>query len=695
MARPVAPALGLALASLLAAVPRAQQPLAGSRPNILFVFSDDHAAHAISAYGSRINRTPNLDRLADDGVLFRNAFCGNSLCGPSRAAILTGKHSHENGFLRNGNVFDGSQVTFPKLLQRHGYRTAIVGKWHLSSDPEGFDYWRVLPGQGRYYNPDFLGPDGRERVHGHATDVTTDLAIGWLDRWLGEAAGDAGERPFLLMCQHKAPHREWMPAPEDLALYRDQEIPEPATLFDDYAGRTRAARATEMEIARHMYLHYDLMVPPTDAERAHLEGPDRWFDGIMDRLDPEQRAVYEAAFAEENEAFRRAAPTGRELVRWKYQRYIKNYLRCVHGVDRSVGRLLDWLRAHPDVEANTIVIYSSDQGFYLGDHGWYDKRWMYDESLRMPLLVRWPGHVGAGREVTALVQNIDYGPTFLDLAGVPIPPDVHGRSLVPLLAGEAPGDWRDAIYYHYYESQATHMVPAHYGVRTDRYKLIRYYEPQWDEWELFDLQQDPDELRSVADDPAYAEVRRGLEQRLAALRAEYRDDTGTLGDGAFPITAGIARTLRTDTGWQVWANATGGYLLHTGDRAGTTVLTTALRALPGRQLRNGHVLLSGSADPRAALLRVQVAFGSKRLRIAGPGDMQERAGVELPAAALADGAAVPLRITFDPAAHTVVAEAAGRRVEAPLPPEWRALHAWGYGASNAETAFTELELETK
>ncbi|HEB52319.1 MAG TPA: DUF4976 domain-containing protein, partial [bacterium] len=488
--------LGLSVAAL-AAPNTAQRPLSGSRPNILFLFSDDHAAHAISAYGSRVNQTPHIDRLAREGILFRNNFCGNSLCGPSRATILTGLHSHANGFMRNGNVFDGDQTTFPKLLQKVGYQTAIIGKWHLSSNPQGFDHWMVLPGQGQYYNPDFLVPDpsdpsGRKtkrvRYEGHATNLTTKFAIEWLEQ-------RDPEKPFLLMCQHKAPHRNWLPAPEDLGLFRGERLPEPDTLFDDYEGRGPMARAQEMTIARHMFLHYDLLVPPADP--SELRGTDRAWLTQRQRMTPAQRKLWDAAYSDENAAFLREDPQGRERVRWAYQRYMKNYLRCVNGVDRSVGELLAWLDAHPDVKANTLVIYSSDQGFYLGDHGWFDKRWMYEESLRMPLLMRWPEHLAKGREVRAMTQNIDFGPTFLDLAGVPVPPTMHGRSMVPLLqaVGRPDADevaWRDAIYYHYYESQAVHMVPAMYGVRTQRYKLVRYYEPQWDTWELFDLERDPD-----------------------------------------------------------------------------------------------------------------------------------------------------------------------------------------------------------
>ncbi|MDO8349401.1 MAG: sulfatase [Planctomycetota bacterium] len=666
--------------SLLAAsTVQAQAGLSGSRPNIVFVFSDDHAAHAISAYGSKINQTPGIDRLAAGGVLFTNTFCGNSICGPSRATVLTGKHCHAHGFMRNGNTFDGAQTTFPKLLQTVGYQTAVIGKWHLGSDPTGFDHWMVLPDQGEYYNPDFLTKDGRVRIEGHATEITTDLAIRWLEQ-------RDEKRPFLLMCQHKAPHRNWMPAAQDLGLYRDADVPEPATLFDDYAGRTPAAQHQEMSIAKNFYLHYDLLVPPTAAEHERLQGPDRSWDVMRKRMTDAQRATWDAAYAAENEAFRREDPQGKERVRWQYQRYIKNYLRCVAGVDRSVATLLDWLDAHPAVKANTIVVYSSDQGFYLGDHGWYDKRWMYEESFRMPLLVQWPGRIAAGKQVTQLAQNIDYAPTFLDLAGVPLPADLHGTSLVPLLAGAPPAAWRDAIYYHFYESQAVHMVPAHYGVRTERWKLIRYYEPQWNAWELFDLQADADEVHDLAGDPAFAEVRAALTKQLDGLRRRYGDETGRVGDGAFALTAGIARAEHDERGWRIWANASGGYLLQSGERTGTTTFTTTLTSVAGRQQRNGFVVVSGG-EPRRELVRAGIEFGARRLSITGVegGKAKVSEPIEW------DGkAAVELLVTVDLTAHRIVAAALGQRIEAPLPEGWTRLTQWGFGASNAETVFSDL-----
>jgi arylsulfatase A-like enzyme len=467
-----------------------------ARPNILFVFTDDHAAHAISAYGSKINKTPNIDRLAKEGMLFRNCFCTNSICAPSRAVILTGKHSHINGVIDNVARFDGSQPHIGKLLGQAGYQTAMLGKWHLKTTPTGFDYWEILPGQGDYYNPVFITAGGKVKHTGYVTDLITDTALAWLDK------RDRG-KPFLLMYQHKAPHRSWEPGPKHLNLYRDVKIPEPATLFDDHAGLASPAKKQEMTVALHLTPRDLKLVPPPN-------------------LTPEQRKAWDSAYGPANEAFRKAKLEGKELVRWKYQRYIKDYLRCVAGVDDNLGRVLKYLDDN-DLAKDTVVIYSSDQGFYLGDRGWYDKRWMYEESLRMPFIVRWPGVVKPGSENRDLVQNLDFAETFLDLAGVKVPDDMQGRSLVPLLKGETPTDWRKSIYYHYYEYPAVHSVQRHYGVRTQRYKLIHYY--LVGEWELFDLEKDPGERKSVYADPAYAGVVKELKEELTRLRKLYRADT--------------------------------------------------------------------------------------------------------------------------------------------------------------------------
>lgn len=491
----------------------------GQRPNVVFIFSDDHAPHAIGAYNGwlkSVNPTPNIDKLASQGMTFVNSFCTNSICGPSRAVIQTGKHSHKNGFMNNGNSFDWNQQTFPKLLQAAGYQTAIYGKSHLKGKPQGYDEWAVLPGQGDYYNPDLITPEGRIRIEGHCTDIVTDLAVDYLHNKRD------GDRPFMLMVQHKAPHRAWMPALRHLDLYADEDLPEPPTLFDDWQDNASPARYQELEIDRHMTMDFDLFVGLTkDIEAAHLTG-DRSSWRNMQKMTDEQLEAWHTAYEPRNKALEEAGLTGKDLVRWKYQRYAKNYLRCVKGVDESVGRVMDTLW-ELGLDENTIVVYSSDQGFYIGDHGWFDKRWMYDESMKMPLIVKWPGVAAGGSYNIDLVQNLDYAQTFLDIAGAPQPEDMQGRSLKPLLKGEAVEDWRDAVYYHFYEYPSVHMVPRHYGVRTQRYKLMYFY--QFDEWEFYDLAADPDELVNQYESPAYVKVVEGMKGRLETLRAEYKDDS--------------------------------------------------------------------------------------------------------------------------------------------------------------------------
>ncbi|MCA9122657.1 MAG: sulfatase [Planctomycetaceae bacterium] len=492
--------------------------LAADRPNILFIFTDDHAPHAIGAYGGQLkdlNPTPNIDSLARQGMLFQNSFCTNSICGPSRAVIQTGKHNFINGFMTNGDRFNGDQQTFPKLLQKAGYRTAMIGKWHLETRPQGYDFWQVLPGQGDYYNPFFLTPNGRIQVEGYCTDLVTDKAI----EWLKEQADS--DRPFMLMCQHKAPHRTWMPALRHLTLYDDVEIPEPATLFDRWEDNASPARYQEMEIDRHLHLVADVFGPRPEGFDINKENTDRSGIKNMERMTPDQLAAWNAAYGPKNEALLKAGLSGKDLVRWKYQRYIKNYLRCVKGVDESVGRLMQYLH-DAGLEDNTIVIYSSDQGFYLGDHGWYDKRWMYEESFKMPFIVKWPGVIKPGSVNTELIQNLDYAETFLDIAGAAIPTDMQGRSLVPLFKGEDT-NWRDSLYYHYHEYPSVHMVAKHYGIRTKRYKLIRFY--QFDEWEFYDLEADPEELTNQYSNPAYMEVIAELKVQLEASRHQYADTT--------------------------------------------------------------------------------------------------------------------------------------------------------------------------
>lgn len=483
---------------------------ADSRPNILFVFTDDHAYQAISAYGSRINTTPNIDRLAREGMRFDRCYVTNSICGPCRATILTGKYSHANGFYINGPTpFDGSQQTFPKLLQKAGYETAMIGKWHLKSDPTGFDYWDVLIDQGPYYNPPMIRNGERLRRTGYTTKIITDLALEWLTEKRDS------EKPFMLMYQHKAPHRPWDPAPEYMHLYEDEDVPEPPTLFEDYSSRGLAVRQQDMTIAETM------------SERdLKFQGPER--------LTPEQQAAWDAYYKPRNEAFHKANLKGDELTRWKYQRYIKDYLRCVAAVDEQLGRVLDYLDSSGLAE-NTLVVYCSDQGFYLGEHGWFDKRWMYEESLRTPLLVRWPRVVEPGSFNEDIVSPLDFASTLLDVAGVEIPDDLQGRSIVPLLKGNTPDDWRTSFYYHYYEYPGWHYVRRHYGVTDGRFKLIHFYESDVDEWELYDLHNDRYELQNVFDNPAYATTRKRLEAELVRLRSELKvpeqDDPDTYRGG--------------------------------------------------------------------------------------------------------------------------------------------------------------------
>jgi len=483
----------LALAGAGGLFPFGKLQAARQQPNILFIFSDDHAQQAISAYGSRINQTPNIDRIADGGILFRNCFVTNSICAPSRAVVLTGKHSHLNGVLTNREHFDGSQQTCPKLLRKTGYQTAMIGKWHLKSDPTGFDFWQVLPGQGNYYNPDFRTPEGTIHTTGYVTDLITDVALDWLQNKRDQS------KPFLLMYQHKAPHRRWYPGPDHLSTYDYSTIPEPATLFDDYSDRASAAANQEMMVKEHLDERDLKFVPPPT-------------------INEEQLKDWNAEYEPKNKRFEQMHPEGKDLIRWKYQRYIKDYLRCIASVDDNVGRVLDYLDDSGLAE-NTVVIYSADQGFYLGEHGWFDKRWMYEESLHMPFIVKWPGVTRPGSENFDLVQNLDFAETFLDMAGASIPSDMQGRSLVPLLKGEDPPDWRQSIYYQYYEYPAVHMVQRHYGVRNQRFKLVYYY--LIDEWELFDLQNDPNELHSIYDEPAYANVVANMQQELTRLRQEY------------------------------------------------------------------------------------------------------------------------------------------------------------------------------
>jgi len=490
---------------------------ARKRPNILFIMTDDHASQAIGCYGSRLNKTPNLDRLAAEGVRFDQSFCTNSICAPSRAVLLTGKYSHLNGQIHNGIKFDGSQQTFPKLLQAAGYETALFGKWHLRSDPTGFDTWCILPGQGNYYNPVFINRGERAVRTGYVTDLITDDCLRWL-------ATRGQDKPFCALLHHKAPHRNWMPNLKHLSLYAEKDLPVPDTLFDDYATRSAAAREQAMSVAEDLYMAYDLKLDPGapgEGESPRQQRDRRMWNNFFGRLNPGQQKLWKEAYDLRDQRFHEAGLAGRELVVWKYQQYIKDYLRCIASVDENVGRVLDYLESAGLAE-DTIVVYTSDQGFYLGEHGWFDKRFMYEESLGMPLIVRYPREIAPHVNHDDLVLNLDFAPTFLDFARVAVPSDMQGCSLRNVLRGQAPEDWRRSIYYHYYEFPGTHSVKRHHGVRTSRHKLIHFYH-DIDAWELYDLEQDPSELVNVYDDPRNTQVVQDLKAELERLRRRYGD----------------------------------------------------------------------------------------------------------------------------------------------------------------------------
>ena len=482
-----------------------------SRPNIVFIFSDDHAYQAISAYGSKLAQTPNIDRIAQEGMRFDRCYVTNSICGPSRACILTGKYSHKNGIYTNGQEFDTSQQSFPLLLQQAGYQTAIVGKWHLGhkNQPIGFDHWNLLKTQGYYYQPKFIGPLGEQQHVGYVTDLITKYTLQWLEE------GRDPDRPFLLMMQHKAPHRPWDPGLDRIDDFADTTFPEPRTLFDDYSHRASAAKRAGMRISDQMNTRGpDLKAWSQDSLNTEGETHARnWFE---QKLTVAQMAKWKPAMDRKNRALYEDHLTGKALVREKYQRYLQDYLSCAASLDDSVGELLDYLEREGLAE-NTVVIYSSDQGFYLGEHGWFDKRFMYEQSLRTPLLIRWPGTVEPKSVSKKITSNLDFAETFLDIAGVHVPGDMQGRSLVPLLEGKLPDDWRKSFYYHYYEGKG-HNVSEHYGVTNGHLKLIHFY--KLDEWELFNLDADPDEMHSVYGMPKYAEQQSKMEQELKRLRKD-------------------------------------------------------------------------------------------------------------------------------------------------------------------------------
>ena len=495
---------------------------ATKRPNIVFIMSDDHAYQAISAYSNRLIETPNIDRIAKMGMLFTNATVTNSICAPSRATILTGKHSHLNGKIDNDFPFDTTNVTFPQLFQEAGYQTAMFGKLHFGNAPKGFDQYKILPGQGSYYNPDFITKnEGTIRVEGYVTDIITDMTLDWLKEERNPTD------PFLLFYLHKAPHREWLPAERHLEEFTQRTFPEPATLFDDYSGRGRAAKEAEMNLLKHMNWSGDSKIYPAVMKELGIPGTSNWdtlaFSREVGRLTPAQLANWTRSYDQVNAALKESYPSmdEKEKMQWRYQRYMQDYLGTIRAVDENVGRVLDYLEAN-NLMDNTLIVYTSDQGFYLGEHGWYDKRFVYDESFKTPLLVAWPGKIAPKSTSSTMVQNLDYAQTFLEAAGIPAPADMQGESLLPLLTGNSESWTRDAVYYHYYEYPAVHMVKRHYAIVTEQYKLVHYYYDV-DEWELIDRIKDPQELRNVYDDPAYAPVVTELHRKLEALRKQYGD----------------------------------------------------------------------------------------------------------------------------------------------------------------------------
>lgn len=481
--------LALALGSFLHATFAAER----LRPNILFIMTDDHAAHAIGAYGSVVNQTPHMDRLAKEGMRFDRCFVVNSICTPSRATILTGKYSHLNG-TPVFNRFDGSQPTVAKYLQAAGYHTGMFGKWHLGSNPTGFEKWMVLPGQGLYFNPAFLTPTGRCVINGYVSDIVTDLSMEFIK-------ARPKDKPFFLMYHHKAPHRPWEPNAKHKAMFANKQVPEPPTLRDDYATRTDALRENKQRVFDDLTRRDLKLEPPSE-----LAGPARnqWLNTKPTEVEVSGKVL-----------------RGEELNKWKYQRYMQDYLACVQSVDDNIGRMLDFLDAS-GLASNTVVIYTSDQGFFLGDNGMYDKRFMYEPSLRMPFLIRWPAVIKAGTVADGMILNTDFAPTFMDMAGLKVPADMQGRSIVPLLRGEKPADWRTSMYYRYYHDPGDHNTRAHYGVRTLTHKLIHYWRK--DQWELFDLTKDPNELRNIYDEPASKELVAKLKTELYRLKKELKDN---------------------------------------------------------------------------------------------------------------------------------------------------------------------------
>ncbi|MCY1721186.1 sulfatase [Prolixibacteraceae bacterium Z1-6] len=499
-----------------------QKGQTAEQPNIIYIMSDDHAYQAISAYGYGLNETPNIDRLADEGAIFTRACVTNSLCAPSRAVLLTGKHSFLNGKVDNVQSFNWDQPNFPKLFQANGYQTAMIGKIHMDGIPQGFDFSMVLPGQGNYYNPDFLIDGETVRKEGYVTEIITETALDWLKNKRNQ------DKPFCLLYHQKAPHREWMPAEKYYKQYTQMEFEEPATLFDDFEGRGSAAKEAEMNILKHQNWAGDSKLYPEVMEELGIEETSGWgvnaFNNNTGRMNEAQKAAWDSVYRPINEKFKKLYPAiksdEKALMHWRYERYMQDYLACIASVDEGVGQLLDYLDESGLAE-NTIVVYTSDQGFYLGEHGWFDKRFMYEESLRTPLIIRYPKEIEPGTKIGNLVQNLDFAPTFLDYAGIKAPEEMQGESFRELVSGET-DKFRDFVYYTYYEYPSIHMVKRHYGIATNRYKLIHFYY-DIDEWEMYDLEKDPQELQNIYNDPEYTDVQKMLHEKLTEARTNYGD----------------------------------------------------------------------------------------------------------------------------------------------------------------------------
>ena len=503
-----------------------------TKPNILFIMSDDHAYQAISAYDDKLIQTPNIDRIANEGILFNNACVTNSICAPSRAVILTGKHSHINGKIDNHAKFDDSQTTFPQIFQKAGYQTAMYGKLHFGNNPKGFDDFLILPGQGNYINPKFLGKEKDTIIEGYVTDIITDLTLNWFKN-----KRDIN-KPFLMMYLHKAPHRPWWPSTDKFAEFYDMKFPEPKTLFDDYSGMGTAAKTAEMNILNHMqYMHDSKVYPSTikemkevkpDIEYVDGKGtlmrptPERFY-GPYGRANKKQKEKYDVVLNKISEDFRLNWPkmNEKEKMKWKYQRYMQDYLATISSVDDNVGRVLDYLE-ESGLDKNTIVVYTSDQGFYLGEHGWFDKRFIYNESFKTPLMIKWPNVIKAGTTNEEMVQNLDFAQTFLEAAMIDVPDDMQGESLIPLLKGDSSEWTRDAVYYHYYEYPSVHMAKRHYGIVNKEFKLVHFYYDV-DEWELYDRLNDPNEINNVYNNPEYSDIVNKLTKELKEIRVKYKD----------------------------------------------------------------------------------------------------------------------------------------------------------------------------